>query len=127
MQNFEYTANPARVLFGSGTVDRVRAEVERLGCSRVLLLAGPAVAQAAARVRGALGPLLAGGFDGAAMHTPVDVTDKALALLHVVRADCIVALGGGSTTGLSKALAARTDLPQLILPTTYAGSEVTPL
>jgi len=127
MKTFEYTANPARVLFGSGTAERVREEVERLGCSRVLLLAGPAVAQAAARVRESLGVLLAARYDGAAMHTPVEVTEKALIVLQEAGADCLVALGGGSTTGLSKALAARTGLPQVILPTTYAGSEVTPV
>jgi maleylacetate reductase len=127
MKTFEYTANPARVLFGSGTADRVREEVDRLGCSRVLLLAGPAVAQAAARVRRTLGLSLAAQFDGAVMHTPVEVTEKALIMLREAGADCLVALGGGSTTGLSKALAARTGLPQIILPTTYAGSEVTPV
>ncbi len=66
-------------------------------------------------------------FDGAVMHTPVEVTEQALAVLREAAADCLVAVGGGSTTGLSKALALRTDLPQVILPTTYAGSEVTPV
>jgi alcohol dehydrogenase class IV/protocatechuate 3,4-dioxygenase beta subunit len=61
------------------------------------------------------------------MHTPVDVTERALDVLREHSADCLVAVGGGSTTGLAKALALRTDLPQLILPTTYAGSEVTPV
>ena len=44
-----------------------------------------------------------------------------------VRADCLVAIGGGSTTGLGKAIALRTDLPQIVLPTSYAGSEMTPV
>jgi len=126
-QPFEYTAHPARVLFGSGTAARVREEVERLGRSRALLLAGPAVADAAARLADLLGPLLVARFDGAAMHTPVAVTGQALGVLRNADADCLIALGGGSTTGLSKALAHRTDLPQIILPTTYAGSEVTPV
>ncbi|MFC4950090.1 iron-containing alcohol dehydrogenase [Pseudonocardia sp. GCM10023141] len=57
----------------------------------------------------------------------VAVTEKALALLHGVRADVVVAVGGGSTTGLAKALAVRTGVDQVVLPTTYAGSEVTPV
>ncbi|MFF0203746.1 maleylacetate reductase and hydroxyquinol 1,2-dioxygenase domain-containing protein [Streptomyces sp. NPDC005017] len=127
MRTFGYTSRPSRVVFGSGTVGRVREEVERLGCSRVLLLAGPAVAEPASRLRDVLGDLLAAEFDGAAMHTPVEVTERALDVLTEAGADGIVALGGGSTTGLAKALAVRTDLPQLVLPTTYAGSEVTPV
>jgi alcohol dehydrogenase class IV/protocatechuate 3,4-dioxygenase beta subunit len=127
MRSFVYSSRPSRVVFGSGTVDRLREEVERLGCSRVLLLSSLPLAEASTRVREALGGLVAAEFDGAVMHTPVEVTEQALTVLREVSADCLVAVGGGSTTGLSKALALRTDLPQVILPTTYAGSEVTPV
>ncbi|AIJ21387.1 maleylacetate reductase and hydroxyquinol 1,2-dioxygenase domain-containing protein [Amycolatopsis methanolica] len=127
MRGFVYSAHPVRVVFGSGTVAQVREEVARLGGKRVLLLSGPSVRDAAQPVRDALGPLLAAEFDGAAMHTPVEVTGQALEVLAEHEADCLVAIGGGSTTGLAKALAVRTDLPQVILPTTYAGSEVTPV
>jgi maleylacetate reductase len=127
MRTWIHTSHPSRVVFGVGTVERLREEVERLGCSRVLLLSSPPVAEASARVRQALGDLVVAEFDGAAMHTPVEVTEQALQVLRNSSADCLVAVGGGSTTGLSKALALRTDLPQVILPTTYAGSEVTPV
>src|SRR5580704_3781141 len=127
MKNFTRTVGPSRVLFGMGTLNQVRAEAERLGAARVLLLSGPSLRKQADRVRDALGDLLAAEFDGAVMHTPVEVTERALAVLTDHRADCLVAIGGGSTTGLAKALAVRTDLPQIILPTTYAGSEVTPV
>jgi len=127
MRNFSYATNPARVVFGSGTSARVRDEVERLGHARVLLLAGPHLSDAAARVADVLGPLVVARFDGAAMHTPVEVTEQALAVLRAHDVDCVVAIGGGSTTGLAKALALRTGVDQVILPTTYAGSEVTPV
>src|SRR5205807_7583658 len=74
-----------------------------------------------------LGDLAAGLFAGAAMHTPIEVTEQALGLVRDLGADCTVALGGGSTTGLGKAIALRTDLPQVVIPTTYAGSEATPI
>ncbi|MFJ4467931.1 maleylacetate reductase and hydroxyquinol 1,2-dioxygenase domain-containing protein [Streptomyces sp. NPDC089424] len=122
-----HTSHPARVIFGPGTVGALAEEVRRLGGSRVLLLSGPALADASARVRAGLGTLLAAEFDGAAMHTPTDVTEAALAVLREADADCLVSVGGGSTTGLSKALAVRTGLPQVVVPTTYAGSEVTPV
>jgi maleylacetate reductase len=127
MRTFVYTSHPARVVFGAGTAERVREEVTRLGCSRALVLSGPRIAAAAKRVRETLGPMAVAGFDGAAMHTPVEATERALRVVDEHAADCLVAVGGGSTTGLAKALALRTDLPQVILPTTYAGSEVTPV
>ncbi|MEU1407602.1 maleylacetate reductase and hydroxyquinol 1,2-dioxygenase domain-containing protein [Streptomyces sp. NPDC005728] len=127
MQTFVHTSHPSRVVFGAGTVGRLHEEVGRLGCSRVLLLGGGPLAAASARVRQELGGLLAAEFDGAAMHTPVAVTEQALDVVRESSVDGIVAVGGGSTTGLSKALALRTGLPQVILPTTYAGSEVTPV
>jgi alcohol dehydrogenase class IV/protocatechuate 3,4-dioxygenase beta subunit len=127
MRTFVYSSHQSRIVFGSGTVRTVAAEVERLGGTKALILAGPNGADLADIVAAALGPLAVARFDGAAMHTPVDVTEQALAVLRDVGADCLVAVGGGSTTGLAKALALRTDLPQVVLPTTYAGSEVTPV
>ncbi|MFJ3304315.1 iron-containing alcohol dehydrogenase [Streptomyces sp. NPDC086549] len=127
MRTFVYTSHPSRVVFGAGTVGRLGEEVERLGCSRVLLLSSGPLAAASARVREALGGLPATEFDGAAMHTPAEVTEQALDVLKESSEDGIVAVGGGSTTGLSKAPALRTGLPKVILPTTCAGSEVTPV
>jgi maleylacetate reductase len=127
MRSFSYLSNPVRVVFGAGTSGQVRDEVKRLGRSRVLLLAGPRLSEDAARVAEVLGPLVVARFDGAAMHTPVEVTEQALAVLHENSADCVVAIGGGSTTGLAKALALRSGVDQVILATTYAGSEVTPV
>jgi maleylacetate reductase len=127
MREFVYSSHQSRIVFGSGTVQTVGAEVERLGGTKALILAGPNGAEAASAVAAALGPLAVARFDGAAMHTPVDVTEQALAVLRAAGADCLVAVGGGSTTGLAKALALRTGLPQVVLATTYSGSEVTPV
>ncbi|MEO6090866.1 MAG: maleylacetate reductase [Umezawaea sp.] len=125
MKPFVHEVRSTRIVFGSGTISQVRAEVERVGGNRVLLLASKRLDDVARRVGDSLGPLLAARFDGAVMHTPVEVTERALDVLHSNSADCVVAIGGGSTTGLSKALAARTNVPQVIVPTTYSGSEVT--
>ncbi|WP_433799858.1 maleylacetate reductase and hydroxyquinol 1,2-dioxygenase domain-containing protein [Actinomycetospora sp. CA-084318] len=127
MTRFEYTAQPARIVFGPGRLDDVAAEVARLGRTRALVLATPGRAAFGDRVEKALGDLAVGRFDGTAMHTPVEVTVRALEELQRVDADCVVAVGGGSATGLAKALAVRTGVDQVILPTTYAGSEVTAL
>ena len=127
MSPFSYTALPGRVIFGFGTLAQVGDEVRALGCSRALLLSTPQQLDQVKGLEARLGALAVGLFSGATMHTPVEVTERALAYAQEVGADCIVALGGGSTTGLGKAIAVRTDLPQVAIPTTYAGSEATPI
>jgi maleylacetate reductase len=122
MTSFTYAANPVRVVFGRGTLGALGDEARRLGMGRVLLIGTPRHAGKAVE---ALGPLLAARFEDATMHTPVDVTERALKVVAEHDVDGVVAIGGGSATGLAKAIALHTDLPQLIVPTTYAGSELT--
>lgn len=124
MRTFVRDAPPGRVVFGTGTLARVPEELDRLGRT-ALLLSTRSAAAAAGELRTGLGSRLVGEFTGAAMHTPVEVTERALGVLRDSRAEVLVAVGGGSAIGLAKALALRTDLPQLVVPTTYAGSEMT--
>jgi len=130
--DFVYTANPVRVVFGPGSLDRVGEEVARLRHRRALVLAGPRLDAVVDRIDAALVEAgadvgVVGRFDGVAMHTPVEVTEDAMKLVGSVHPDCVVAVGGGSAIGLSKAIAVRTGLDQVVIPTTYAGSEVTPV
>jgi maleylacetate reductase len=127
MQPFVYNAMPARVIFGEGTRSKVGEELARLNCSRALVLSTPQQAGDAQEIAGMLGDKAVGIFTRAAMHTPVDITEMAVTETRALGADCTVAFGGGSTTGLGKAIALRTDLPQIVIPTTYAGSEMTPI
>lgn len=127
MTAFTYTANPARIVFGPGSLSRVAEEVRGLGGRRALVLATPFQKADAERLNASLGELGAGVFSDAAMHTPVEVTEQAMATYDAARADCVVALGGGSTIGLGKAIAYRNGAPQVVVATTYAGSEVTPI
>jgi maleylacetate reductase len=128
METFQYTSLPARVLFGFGTIAKVGDEMISLGCKRAFVLSDPHHATgAAARLMQVLGELGVELSTDAVMHTPADVTARVMEKLAASNADCLVALGGGSTIGLAKALALRTDLPQIVLPTTYAGSEATPV
>ncbi len=127
MQSFIYEALPSRVIFGSGTLARLGEEVERLGLRKVLVLATPRQKADAERLANSLRGRAVGVFAEATMHTPVAITEKALLAVNERAADGIVAVGGGSTIGLGKAIAVRTDLPQIVVPTTYAGSEMTPI
>ncbi|MGI9261113.1 MAG: maleylacetate reductase [Woeseiaceae bacterium] len=127
MQSTLNSATSARVLFGSGTLAELPNELDRLGRRRALVLSTEAQGDVAERLSTLLGNATGSVFSGAAMHTPVDVTEAAMKVVEQDDIDCLVAVGGGSTTGLSKAIAWRTGLPQIILPTTYAGSEMTPI
>ena len=120
--SFVHNPLPTRVLFGRGRREQAGAEGERLGLKRPLVVTG--------RQQAALGEALAARFGwphwaGARMHTPVETTEEALAVFRAERADGVVALGGGSSIGLGKAIALRTDAAQICLPSTYAGSEMT--
>lgn len=127
MQPFVYTALPARVVFGFGTLNQVAEEVRGLRARRALVLSTPQQSAEAEKTAALLGPLSAGICAEAAMHTPSDVTMRALEQLRASDADCTVAIGGGSAIGLGKALALRTGIAQIVIPTTYAGSEATPI
>ena len=125
--NFTFQGSAAHIVFGEGKSHEAGAWVETLGCSRALVLSTPQQRADAEALAERLGPLASGVFAGAVMHTPIEVTAKAMEAVNQSGADCVVSLGGGSTTGLGKAIAYRTDLPQVVIPTTYAGSEVTPI
>ena len=124
---FAFEGLPVRVVFGLGTLSKAPQEVERLGATRALVLTTPQQEAEGHKLGTALGSLFAGVYSGARMHTPTDVTEQALKVMTDCGADCVVSLGGGSTTGLGKALALRTGVNQLCIPTTYAGSEMTPI
>jgi maleylacetate reductase len=125
MESFIFPGLTTRVVFGSGTMARAEEEVRRLGHGKALVLSTPHQQADADKLAASLGGLSAGVFAGATMHTPVDVTETAVEAFRASGATAVVSLGGGSTTGLGKAIAVRTGADQVVIPTTYAGSEMT--
>lgn len=125
--NFTYTGLPARVIFGKGSLQQLEAEIDRLGSRRALVLSTPEQRSQAERIADILGERAAGIFDKAVMHVPIETAREAREVADKLGADCAVAIGGGSTTGLGKAIALDSGLPILAIPTTYAGSEMTPV
>jgi maleylacetate reductase len=119
---FAHETLPQRVLFAAGAAaDAVAEEVRRLEGTRVMAIAThPGRAE----------PVLAG-VSVAVLHTdvvrhvPVEVAERARAAAREHAVDALVSIGGGSTTGLAKAVALTTGLPIVAVPTTYSGSEAT--
>lgn len=127
MRSFVYQGLPSRVVFGAGSLAQLPQAIAAMGAQRALVLCTPEQRASAERVAQLLGDRAAGIFDRAVMHVPIETAREAREVARQLGADCAVAIGGGSTTGLGKAIALDSGLPILAIPTTYAGSEMTPI
>jgi maleylacetate reductase len=127
MKSFIYNGQAGRVVFGVDSLQHLAREIEALGAHRALVLSTPEQRASAEMVADLLGARAAGVFDRAVMHVPIETAREAREVARKLGADCAVAIGGGSTTGLGKAIALDSGLPILAIPTTYAGSEMTPI
>jgi maleylacetate reductase len=121
---FEHTTLGQRVLFGSGkAAGYLAAEVTRLDAKKVMVIASQFESEMARQACGEIEVAL--WHDDVVMHVPVETAEKARAAAVDADIDLLVSVGGGSTTGLAKAVALTTGIPIIAVPTTYAGSEAT--
>lgn len=121
---FEHETLGQRILFGAGlAADHLTAEVTHRGATKVMVIASAReMARArllAARINVALW------YGDVVQHVPVAKADQARSAAARAGIDLIVSVGGGSATGLAKAIALTSGLPVVAVPTTYAGSEAT--
>jgi maleylacetate reductase len=127
MHSFVFEQLPSRVVFGVGSFDRLAEEIAKLGLKRAMVLSTPGQRRLADEASKRLGVATAGIHAEAVMHVPVETARIARETARRLAADCAVAIGGGSTIGLGKAIALDTGLPIIAVPTTYSGSEMTPI
>jgi alcohol dehydrogenase class IV len=127
MKSFVFESLPGRVIFGLGSIGLAPAEVERLGRARVLLIYDPSSAVVAKQLAARLGGRVVGEFTDIRQHTPIETVLAARKAATDTRADCVITIGGGSTTGFGKAIALESGIDTIAIPTTYAGSEMTPI
>lgn len=121
---FEHTTLGQRVLFGTGkAAEHLAAEVQRLRAQKVMVIASARERPHAQRITSGIHVVVM--HDNFAPHVPVDNAEKARNTATRNDVDLLVSVGGGSATGLAKAIALTTGLPILAVPTTYAGSEAT--
>ncbi|HMC46031.1 MAG TPA: maleylacetate reductase, partial [Caballeronia sp.] len=127
MDPFIYQGLPSRVVFGAGSIEHLEREIDLLAAKRAIVLSTPQQCEQAEAFAARLGSRAVGVFSKAVMHVPVETAQEARDYAAKLGADCAVAIGGGSTTGLGKAIALTSSLPIIAVPTTYAGSEMTPI
>ena len=125
--NFVWDQPAVRVVFGWGAVGGLGDEIRRLGSTRPLMFSTRGRAAAVRELASRLGVFDVTVHAEAVMHVPVEVAEGARRAAADHRADLLVPVGGGSTIGLAKAVALETGLPILAVPTTYSGSEMTPI
>jgi maleylacetate reductase len=127
MRPFVHELQSGRVVFGAGSFKTVPSEVARLGGLRVLVISDEFVKDAADELADGLGSQVIRRVSEVVQHVPVELADAVSSVAQRDRIDVVVCVGGGSATGLAKAIALRHDVRILAVPTTYAGSEMTPI
>jgi maleylacetate reductase len=118
--HFVHEPLPQRVCFEPGQVAAaLRREVGELGAERVMVISSARQAELTREITAGLPVALR--YDDVAMHVPIETAERARAAAEKAGADALVCIGGGSTTGLAKAIALTGGLPIIAVPTTYAG------
>lgn len=125
MQNFNYKALPTNVHFGAGRVNEVLSILAEYNYASMMVITTPEQQAQGQMLAEKLGDACVSVYPKAVMHVPVEVAEQAILEAQRLKVDCCVAIGGGSTIGLAKAIALKTGLPIVAIPTTYAGSEMT--
>ncbi|KAI3572763.1 hypothetical protein IWW34DRAFT_890560 [Fusarium oxysporum f. sp. albedinis] len=126
---YRYSPLPHKIIFGRGSTRQLPQCLRDLGFRRPLILSTPYQIDQARQITEILKSHVDDTFifSEATMHTPLDITEKAIQFCQDKEPDMLISIGGGSTTGLGKAISFRKDLYHIAIPTTYAGSEVTPI
>ncbi|MFJ8235501.1 maleylacetate reductase [Ureibacillus sp. NPDC094379] len=129
MKSFLYESQPNRTVFGVGAIKEIKKEIQLLGVQNALVISTPGKngIEIANKVATLLGEVCQSVYPRAIQHVPIDSVNESVDYVKKNRIDGLIAVGGGSPIGLAKAIALETELPILALPTTYAGSEMTPV
>jgi len=129
MVGFNYVSYAQEVFFSPGALARLREAVERLGWQRLMLCASHSMRAGGwvSKIESGLGGKLVAIFDHVQPHVQDVQVREVLALAQERKADAIVGMGGGSPIGMAKAVGFQSHLPIIVIPSTYAGSEMTPV
>jgi alcohol dehydrogenase class IV len=127
VKSFTFESQQSRVIFGAGCLAQLPLEVERLGATRAMIVATSGRSSLTSRVRELLSDFAVESFERAAVHVPQEIALAAREAASSSNAELLIAVGGGSAIGVAKAIALSSAIPILAVPTTYGGSEMTPI
>lgn len=129
LNSFTYETLPIRVLFGPGYASGsvLAEEVKRLDAKRILLITSTRRRKETELLTLVIKDKIVGVYDQVRLHVPFGLVKQGCDTALQLQADCLLSVGGGSSTGMAKAIARDTGLPIICIPTTYAGSEMTPV
>ncbi|KAK0385133.1 hypothetical protein NLU13_7611 [Sarocladium strictum] len=114
-----------RIVFGPGTISKLPNELGRLHLSKPLIVSSPSRIALARRIQALIPNLESRILDSAVVNVPTKVVDDAVA--RITGHDVVISVGAGSAIGLAKAVSIRKGIPHICIPTTYSGSEMSPL
>lgn len=123
--SFVYTQRERKLVFGRGTRHDLAKYLDELGAKKVFVISDPNGAEVIASIVGPLSGRVVRIWTDVRQHVPEELAAAARDEVTRVGADSVVSFGGGSSTGLAKAIALSHGLPIVAIPTTYAGSEQT--
>jgi alcohol dehydrogenase class IV len=147
MQAFHYTSYAQEIIFGTGSLAQLGEVVDRFRWQRLLLCSTGSLRRGGqiAELERALGERLVASYEHIQPHVPDFQVAEALALAETHQIDGVIGFGGGSAIGMAKAVSRALEkkrsgtqeypiapiqqplVPVIAIPTTYAGSEMTPV
>jgi alcohol dehydrogenase class IV len=148
MPSFRFVSHAQEVILGSGAITELAAIIQPFGWRRLMLCTSPSLTANGhtARVANALGDRLVATYDQVQAHVPDFQLAECLQIAEANPIDAVIGLGGGSPIGMAKAVALELEakrrnidvataqnpmeqplIPNIAIPTTYAGSEMTPI
>jgi alcohol dehydrogenase class IV len=147
VKEFRYTSTAQEIIFGAGSLAKLGDAVAVYGWKRLMLCTSPSLRKngTVARIESALGERLVAVFEDVSPHVQMAQVTQALKLADQCAIDAVIGLGGGSPIGMAKAVSMNLEakragievaqarypaeppaIPGIAIPTTYAGSEMTP-
>lgn len=115
------------MIFEAGSVSLLNEELDLINAERVVIICGNHASELIEAIVNDLGSRVVKVISGSTMHVPIDLIETTITSVKDAGSDVILAVGGGSSIGLAKAIARRVKVPIVALPTTYSGSEMTPI